>query len=166
MNKYYLAVITLLVTVTLFACGQIDQSSTEPGNHATSLNGDAETPQQGTKRVIGLILIDKFPDLIVIDAPPEVHANQPFTVTIATYGSSSCTTVDGADVQVTDVVVEITPYDRQPIGDNVVCTADLASHPREVVVTLSTLGHTTIRVVGQNFDGESIVEENIVTVIP
>ena len=166
MNKYYLAVITLLVLVTLFACNQIDQSSTEPGNHTTALTGDAETPQRGTKRVIGLVPIDKFPDLIVIEVPPEVHANQPFTVTVTTYGSSSCTTVDGADVQVTDVVVEITPYDRQPIGDNVVCTADLASHPREVVVTLSTLGHTTIRVVGQNFDGESIVEENIVTVIP
>ena len=166
MNKYYLAVITLLVTVALFACGQIDQSSTEPGNHATAHNSDAETPQRNTKRVIGLVPIDKFPDLIVIDVPPEVHANQPFTVTITTYGSSSCTTVDGEDVQVTDVVVEITPYDRQPIGDNVVCTADLASHPRDVVVTLSTLGHATIRVVGQNFDGESIAEERIITVIP
>jgi len=165
MNKHYLAVIIFFI-VTLLACNQSNQPPAEPNNHATPLNESAEMPQQDTKRVIGLIPIDKFPDLIVIDVPPEVHANQQFTVTVTTYGSSSCTTVDGADVQVTDAVVEITPYDRQSIGDNVVCTADLAIHPRDVVVTLSTSGRATVRVIGQNFDGEHIAKERIITVVP
>lgn len=147
MYKYYLTSISLLVVALLPACS------------------GPQTPQPSTKRVIGLIPVDRFPELTVLDVPPEVRANQPFTITVTTYGSSSCTIIDGADVQVTGVVALITPYDRQPVG-NIACTADLALHPRNVPVTLSTAGRTTIRIIGQNFDGKRTTKERIITVAP
>ncbi|HSM72920.1 MAG TPA: hypothetical protein VK851_15380 [Anaerolineales bacterium] len=166
MNKNYLMVIIILVFVTLVACGQIGQSPAETNNQATQSNDSTETLQEYTERVVGLIPIDRFPDLVVIDVPLEVQVNKPFTVSVTTYGSSSCTTVDGADVKITDNVAEITPYDRQPIGNDVECTADLALHPRDIIVTLSVPGRATIRVIGQNFDGERITQEHIITVVP
>lgn len=114
---------------------------------------------------MGLIASDRFSELTVIQAPPQVQVNQPFTTTVTTFGSSSCTIIDGADVQVTDVVAVITPYDRQPVGANVACTADLAQHPRAVQLTFSTPSQATIRVIGQNFDGEQTTNERIITVI-
>jgi hypothetical protein len=147
MRTSYLTSISLLVLAMLPACG-----------------GPGTTPPT-TERVIGLIPTDRFPELTVLHAPPEVRANQPFTITVTTYRSSSCTVIDGAEVQVTGVVASITPYDRQPGGD-VGCTADLAHHPRDVQVTLSSAGRATIRVIGQNFDGERTTNERVITVVP
>lgn len=116
-----------------------------------------------TKQVVGLIPINSFPELEVIRAPGTASVNQPFTLTIITYGSSSCTTIDGAKVEVTGLIATITPFDRVPTGE-VVCTADLASHPRTVELTFREPGEALIRVIGQNFDGAQTTKEQRITI--
>lgn len=118
-----------------------------------------------TKQVAGLIPIDRFPELAVIHAPPSVPVNQPITLTVMTYGSSSCTTSDGAAIDVTGLVATITPLDRIPRG-SVACTADLASHPRAVQLTFGAPGEATIRVIGRTFDGARTLRETTLTITP
>lgn len=127
----------------------------------------SSTSSPETERIIGLIPTDHGSVSIftVIEAPPTVQVNQLFTATVNTFGSGSCTTIDGADVQIAGLVASITPYDRVPVGD-VVCTADLAFHPRPVSLTFTTVGTATLRVIGQNFDGGETVNEEQILVTP
>jgi hypothetical protein len=99
----------------------------------------------------------------VIRAPNTVQAGQSFTVTVTTYGSSTCLKSDGADVQVRDFTAEVTPWDLDLWGATV-CTADLASHPREVELAFDRPGQATIRVLAQNEAGAAVVREQVVTV--
>jgi hypothetical protein len=116
-----------------------------------------------TNRVVGLIPIDRFPELEVLHVPVEVIANQPFTVTVITHDSSSCTISDGAEVELVGLIATITPMDRKKPGP---CTLDLALHPRDVQLSFSEPGRATIRIVGQNFDGVPTVTEQLITVTP
>lgn len=122
------------------------------------------TSSPAYKRVVGLIPIDTFSELMPIQIDGAIYANQPFTLTVVTYGSSSCTTPDGATVTITDTVVTITPYDLLPI--EVACSADFAEHPRAVKVTFPFSGQSTIRIQGQNFEEQIITFEQTVNVLP
>lgn len=116
-----------------------------------------------TKRVIGQIPTDRVPELEVLRAPARASVNQPFTVTVITHSSSSCTTSAGAQVEVTHLTATITPLDLKEEGP---CTADLAVHPREVELTFQQAGEATMRVIGQNFDGEPTTTEQLITITP
>ena len=118
-----------------------------------------------TKSVIGLIPTDRFPELEVLRAPASATVDQPFFVTVITHDSSSCTTSAGARVEVEGLTAIITPFDRKPRTSGP-CTADLAQHPREVELTFGQQGQATIRVIGQNFDGEPTTTKQDITVTP
>lgn len=122
------------------------------------------TPSPGSKRVVGLIPTNTFPELIPILIDEPIHANQPFTVTVITYGSSSCITPDGATVAVADTIATITPYDVLPTEG--ACSADLAEHPRPVELTFSGAGQATIRVQGQDVQAQPTTFETTVSVLP
>lgn len=101
-------------------------------------------------RVIGQILTDTNTLFLrTIVAPDTVTRNTPFTVTINSFGSSSCTTPDGVTMS-TDAatVVRIVPYDRVPRGQEV-CTLDFSPRPHPVEIRLPAPGPATIRAVGR-----------------
>ncbi len=118
-----------------------------------------------TKRVVGLIPTDSFPELEVIRGPASVSVNQLLSLTVITYGSSSCVSSDGAEIDVAGLTATITPFDRAPRG-TVACTADLAPHPRDVHLTFHEPGAATIRVIGRNFDGARTTKDVNITITP
>jgi hypothetical protein len=132
---------------------------------SVSLAGCTVTDRLTSRRVVGSIPSERPPLMDVIRAPAQVAVDQAFPITVITYGSSSCTTPDGADVQVAGRVAVITPYDRIP-GGNVACTADLAQHPRDVRITFSEAGPATIRVIGAIVDGAPSIQEQQIIVTP
>lgn len=122
----------------------------------------ARVDSNGWQRQVGWI--DEDTGGPPFSAPDTVRAGADFDVTVTTYGSSSCTQADGADVRRVEGVVEITPYDRVPSG-GAECTADLAPHPRIVQVRIDEPGAATLRVSGRGSDG--IVHfDRVVTVLP
>lgn len=117
-----------------------------------------------TEQVVGSIPNDT-PASEVIDAPDNATVNQPITLTINTYGSSSCTTPDGARVEVNGLTATITPLDRVPRpNSDVACTADLAARPHSVEVTFAEAGDAVIRVVGAGGEGVQTIKEQRITV--
>jgi hypothetical protein len=86
-------------------------------------------------------------------APDAVRVGEHFTVTVVSYGSSSCTRPDGAEVRVNGLTAVITPYDEQAIGKGRVCTDDLRPYPRDVSLSFEEAGQALIRVIGRSFDG-------------
>ena len=118
-----------------------------------------------TRRVIGAIDTDRFPELEVLRAPASVSVNQPFTVTVITHDSSSCTTSVGAKVEVDGLAAIIIPIDQKPLR-SIPCSANLAKHPRDVELTFRQAGQATIWVIGQNIDEEPTTNEYSITVMP
>ena len=97
-----------------------------------------------TKRVIGLIDGDGPAG---VDLPTDIIRGQPFEVTVYTFGSSSCTTPDGAELEIEGMVARITPYDLVPAAD-VPCTADMAPFAHPVTLRFDREGVATLRIVG------------------
>ena len=97
------------------------------------------------RRVIGVI--DPESGLVSLRAPDTAAARTPFEVTVTTYGSSTCTRADGAEVSVTGVIAEIVPYDFERVEGT--CTADLAPFPRDVALRFDTAGEAVVRVRGR-----------------
>jgi hypothetical protein len=100
-----------------------------------------------TRRVIGTI--DGGIGNSVIMAPDTVEVGSSFTATIQTFGSSSCTQADGVALTLGPSEARVTPYDRVPVGKDVVCTADIAPHPHPVALSFTQVGPATIVVLGQ-----------------
>jgi hypothetical protein len=86
-----------------------------------------------------------------LQLPDTVAIATTFTVTVRTYGSSTCTRADGARVEVEGLVAEITPYDR--VLEEGVCTDDLAPFPRVVALRFDEPGEALVRVVGRSISG-------------
>ena len=107
--------------------------------------------QPDTVRVPGLIA-DGGAALEVYSGPDTVTAGRPFAAIVFTYGSSSCTTPDGADVSISGLTAEVVPYDRIPTG-SVPCTADFAQRPHAVTLRFDTVGTAALTVRGEGFSG-------------
>jgi len=87
--------------------------------------------------------------------PAEVTAGVPFTATVTTLGSSSCTRSDGAETTIDGAGADITPYDLKRTGE-VACTDDLGSFPRDVQLTFADAGDVRVRVLGRDFSGAPV----------
>lgn len=89
-----------------------------------------------------------------------IHGTGPRTLVVQTWGSGSCTRAAGADVEYGQLVVAIAPIDSIAIGG--VCTDDLRSHPRDVVINFNSAGTWTVRVIGRSFDNGAVFETEVV----
>jgi hypothetical protein len=98
---------------------------------------------------------------VVIEAPDTVRAGRAFEVTVNTVGSSSCVRAERLEVQVTDTVARLTPYDRVA-PDGVPCTEDLAAHPHVASVTFPSRGTGALEVLGRSSAGDTLVRNTIV----
>jgi len=116
----------------------------------------------GTERVIGEILTDSTmgPFLKTIIAPDSVNADSNLTITINSFGSSSCTTPDGVEMTATFTMVRVIPYDRVPTGARG-CTADFATRPHPVDIQFPSSGVLIIRAVGRVGPGLDSIEHTV-----
>lgn len=111
------------------------------------------------RRVIGVLDTDIAP----IEVPATIFADQPFTVTISTVGSSTCTRADGATVDGEGNTATVTPWDNiAPEGS--VCSRDLRPFPRNVTVTFESAGPATLRIRNRSSTGETAVVEILLEV--
>ncbi|MDQ3555469.1 MAG: hypothetical protein M3409_01650 [Gemmatimonadota bacterium] len=116
----------------------------------------------GWERVVGVIDTGSAFSPAPIRLPDEVRKGVPFTATVVTYGSGSCTRADGADVKTAGLTADITPYDRERTG-NVICTGDLRPYSRTVTLRFDAAGEALIRVRGRSLrtDGPEQYETRI-----
>lgn len=117
---------------------------------------------RGTERVVGQILTDSSmgPFLRTIVAPDTVGPDSTLTITVNSFGSSSCTQPDGVDSTAFPAGMRIVPYDRVPTGA-VACTADFASRPHPVTLTFPATGALVIRAVGRVGDALDSIEHTV-----
>ena len=93
-------------------------------------------------------LAPELSSIQMLRLPVEAEAGMAFDITVTTVGSSSCTRADGAEVVVSGLVADVTPWDRvAPQGT--ACTADLAGFPRDVTLRFDVAGTATIRLHGR-----------------
>lgn len=103
-------------------------------------------PGQEWRRVVGITSISPHQPP-PIRLPDTIRAGVPFTATVITWGSGSCTRPDGAEVRTSGLLVEVTPYDREATSG--VCTDDLRPYPREVSLRIDAAGEAVVRVIGR-----------------
>lgn len=131
--RRHIAVPSLALVLAAAACGG---------------GGDPLDSLDGWKVVVGRI----SPSLSSVQAaraPATARVGVPFTVTVTTVGSGSCTRAAGARVsRVNARFVVVEPLDRERDGT---CTDDLASYPRDVRVTFEEAGDAVVRVSGRAF---------------
>jgi hypothetical protein len=128
---------------------------------ATLLTLASCTTEPGRERVVGLI--DTTPSAQALTAPDTVSVDVPVSVTVVTWGSA-CRSADGATVRVTNLLADITPYDRlPPAGTN--CIQIVLPLPRAVSLRWATPGQGTIRLHGR-YGSESVILERSITVLP
>lgn len=99
-----------------------------------------------------------------LQMPASVQRGVAFTATVTTTGSSSCTRADGAEVTVSGLLAEVTPYDRKAIGS--LCTTDVAQFPRPVTLRFDQAGDAVVRVQGFSIGIRASTYEAHVTVTP
>ena len=124
--------------------------------------GGATDPEW--RRVVGVVDVgDGAPGALAV--PDTVVAGVPFTATVTTFGSGSCTRPDGAELEVRGSVADIVPYDRDATGPRP-CTDDLAPLPRDVRVRFTAPGRALVRVRGRALRGGFADQEVGVVVRP
>ena len=106
-----------------------------------------------TRRVVGII--DPGVQVATIEAPETVRLGARFTATVNSFGSSTCTSPDGVRLTRGPAEARVTPYDRVPADDNIVCTADIAPRPHPVELSFTEPGRATIVAQGYIIDQTS-----------
>ena len=123
---------------------------------------DPDVDADGWRRVMGT-MEPAMSSVQAIKVPADIVAGVPFTVTLTTLGSSSCTRADGANRAVVGNMAVITPYDRiAPEGTG--CTRDLRGFPRDVTITIAEAGPATIRIIARGIESPVLTYDATVTV--
>jgi hypothetical protein len=101
----------------------------------------------------------------VIEVPATARANAPFTVTVHTYGSPSCTRAYGATITIQGLVANVVPIDWQaPTGTE--CSDERKDFPRPVELTFTGAGDALIHVEGRDASGATVSVETPIHVEP
>lgn len=98
----------------------------------------------------------------VLAAPDTVTAGVPFTVTVTTFGSGSCTRPSPTLATVGPALADLSVWDLQRVG--VPCTDDLRSFPRDVSLTFTGTGVATIRVRGRSLARTAAGQDSVVVI--
>jgi len=99
----------------------------------------------------------------MLSAPTQAAANVPFTVTVRTLGSSSCTRAADTDVVVNGLDVDITPYDEYA-RNLPACTTDIHPFEHQAQVTVTTPGQARIRLHARTLDDQPMTYDATVTI--
>lgn len=118
------------------------------------------------------IVTTNIVDAPSVEAPDTVAAGVPFQVVVRTFGASGCWSAAGEGVRSRPRLVEITPFDRDGMGENRMCTAAIVRLTHTAQVSFSETGAGTLRVRGRRVfsspdgmtAGEPVVVEKRVVV--
>jgi hypothetical protein len=100
---------------------------------------------------------------IPLITPDTVRARADFDVVVRTFGSSSCVRADGAHVRASDRFAEITPLDSYLVGpEGLLCSADLAEHPRRISLRFVSPGEAVVQVRGRRLTTSSDTHEIVI----
>ena len=105
------------------------------------------------ERRVGVISF--YGDPIVIEAPDTVQEGVPFSVMIRAYGDS-CINPGGVEVQVSNLVADVTPYVLVYTGPRV-CDSILKWIDQEAFVTLTSSGAAEVRFHGKEHPADSLI---------
>ncbi len=83
----------------------------------------------------------------VLVAPDTVADGVPFTVSVSTFGSGSCTRASATLSSVGPALVDMSMFDQQRVG--IPCTDDLRQFRRDISLKFAGVGVATIRVRGR-----------------
>ncbi len=102
---------------------------------------------------------DSFPTPDPVEAPDTVRVGVPFDIVVTTLGLVSCWEEAGAEVQVSQLLAGIVPYDWKPAPLR--CVDDLRTQwfPRVVTVQFDRPGAALVVVQGQAASFWTVVEE-------
>ena len=104
------------------------------------------------ERRVGVISFHGDP--IVIEAPDTVQEGVPFSVMIRAYGDS-CINPGGVEVQVSNLVADVTPYVLVYTGR--VCDQILKKVDQEAFVAFTSSGAAEVRFHGKEMPGDSLI---------
>ena len=103
----------------------------------------------------------------VLVAPDTVAVGVPFTVSVTTFGSGSCTRPSATLASVGPALADLSVWDLQRVG--VECTDDLSPFPRDISLKFTGVGVATIRVRGRALvrtvagqDSVVVIEKSVV----
>lgn len=110
------------------------------------------------QREHGLISFPELSSLPILSVGPPLRVGVPTLVVVRTFGSSTCDLPAGVDVSYAGAEVILTPWVRVSTQD-VVCTADLAAHRHEAIVTFTQAGTNRVTVYGykRDFNGHLVL---------
>ncbi len=120
---------------------------------------DATGPSE---RVVGIIGYDRlyeddsFPTPDPVEAPDTVRVGVPFDIVVTTIGLVSCWEEAGAEVQVSQLLAGIVPYDWKPSPTT--CGERVQWFPRVVTVQFDRPGTALVVVQGQATSFWTVVE--------
>jgi hypothetical protein len=106
---------------------------------ATSCSGFTDSE---TGRVVGIISTGG-PEPRAIEAPDTVQLGVAFAATVHSFGNG-CTRADGVELTLEPALARVTPFDRIPVDDDVVCADVLARIPHPLELHFTVLGTATI----------------------
>ena len=99
----------------------------------------------------------------LITVPATATVNVPFTVTVRTVGSRTCTRAFDADVAVSGLDVDITPF-VQVARAAPYCSSDLTAFEHPVSVTIGSAGQARIRLHAHTRTGAEFTYDVLLTV--
>lgn len=99
------------------------------------------------------LLLPMISSLSLVElSPQQLHAGQPFELTVNTFGADGCWARDRTDVSVGSRGVIVTPYNRSSVPATGGCTQALARIPHRVTLVLDTPGEHRLTVRGTDFE--------------
>lgn len=115
-------------------------------------------------RGLGLLL-EGTPPMTSLIAPSAVHPGVSFAVTASSFGSGSCTEADGYQLDAGAARAEIRLYDKSAPPQSI-CTEDLRSFPRELLLRFEQPGTVEVVVIGRDYAGGPREVRQTITVLP
>ncbi len=124
---------------------------------------DATGPSE---RVVGIIgyeefYPDDFPTPDPVEAPDTVRVGVPFDIVVTTLGPVSCWEEAGAEVQVSQLLAGIVPYDWKPPPLRCVNDIRVQWFPRVVTLQFDRPGTALVVVQGRGASVWTVVEKRI-----
>ena len=126
------------------------------------------SPTGGDSVIVpGVIAIGGGSMARVLVAPDTVADGVPFTVSVTTFGSGSCTRPSATLASMGPAFADLSVWDLQLVG--VGCTDDLRPFPRDISLKFTGVGVATIRVRGRALvrtvagqDSVVVIEKSVV----
>jgi hypothetical protein len=118
------------------------------------LLGDDELPVLARQRGV----VEYYGDSVAVETPASVIRDQPFEVSLRTYGGG-CIRQGDTEVRLQGLVATLEPYDSFLVKApaRYACTSDLRLFSHKVLLTFEQSGNATVQVLGRREPGGAVI---------